>query len=192
MTYNMALANVVPAASAFSVKVNSAARTVNAVAISGTKVLLTLASPVVYGNTLTVSYTKPSINPITSSSGGVASTISSQPVTNNVINIAPVTAITSPADNTGFTALSNITITASASDADGSVTLVEFYNGGTLLGSKSAAPYTITWDNVAAGTYSLTVVATDNFNTKTTSTAVSITVDNGTPLENQPPVITIF
>ena len=60
MTYNMTLANVVPAASAFSVRVNSTARTVSAVAISGTKVLLTLASPIVYGDVVTVSYTKPS------------------------------------------------------------------------------------------------------------------------------------
>ncbi len=64
MTYNMALANVVPAASSFSVKVNSAARTINAVAISGTMVLLTLASPVVYGDVVTVAYTKPSTNPL--------------------------------------------------------------------------------------------------------------------------------
>ena len=64
MTYNMTLANVVPAASAFSVRVNSAARTVNTVAISGTKVLLTLASPIVYGDVVTVSYTKPSANPL--------------------------------------------------------------------------------------------------------------------------------
>ena len=35
MTYNMTLANIVPAASAFSVLVNSAARTVSSVAISG-------------------------------------------------------------------------------------------------------------------------------------------------------------
>ena len=50
MTYNLTLANIVPAASAFSVMVNSSARTVSSVAISGTKVLLTLASPVVYGD----------------------------------------------------------------------------------------------------------------------------------------------
>ena len=61
MTYNLTLANVVPAASAFSVRVNSTARTVNTVAISGTKVQLTLASPVVYGDVVTVSYTKPSV-----------------------------------------------------------------------------------------------------------------------------------
>ena len=41
-------------------KVNSTARTVNAVAVSGTTVTLTLASAVSDGDTVTVSYTKPS------------------------------------------------------------------------------------------------------------------------------------
>ena len=59
MIYNITLANVAPAASAFSVQVNSVARNVNTVTISGTKVLLTLASPIVYGDIVTVSYTKP-------------------------------------------------------------------------------------------------------------------------------------
>ena len=49
-----------PAASAFAVKVNSTARTVNAVAVSGTTVTLTLASAVSDGDTVTVSYTQPS------------------------------------------------------------------------------------------------------------------------------------
>ncbi|HPQ27583.1 MAG TPA: hypothetical protein PLQ82_03830, partial [Desulfobacteraceae bacterium] len=41
MTYSLTLANVLPAASAFTVKVNSVTRTVSSVAISATKVLLT-------------------------------------------------------------------------------------------------------------------------------------------------------
>ena len=55
--------------------------------------------------------------------------------------------------------------------------MVEFYNGSTKLGSKSAAPYSFTWNNVAVGTYSLTVIATDNLNAKTTSSSISISVD---------------
>ncbi len=59
---------------------------------------------------------------------------------------------------------------------DGSITLVEFYNGSTRLGSKSAAPYSFTWNNVGSGTYTLTVIATDDENAKTTSSAISISV----------------
>ena len=82
MTYNMTLANIVPAASAFSVSVNSTARSVNTVAISGTKVQLTLASPVLYGNVVKVTYTKPTNNPLQTTAG--QRSISSQTVTNKV------------------------------------------------------------------------------------------------------------
>ena len=61
MTYNLTLADVVPSASVFSVTVNSVARTVSTVAISGAKVLLTLSSPVTNGDVVTISYTKPAI-----------------------------------------------------------------------------------------------------------------------------------
>src|ERR1035437_221983 len=50
ITYDLSLANIVPAASAFSVNVNFAVRTVKAVVVSGNKVQLTLANPIVYGN----------------------------------------------------------------------------------------------------------------------------------------------
>ncbi len=90
MTYNLALANIVPATSAFTVIVNSVARSVSSVTISGTKVLLTLSSPVVFGNVVTVAYTKPASNPLQTSSGGQAASISAQNVTNNVSPVNPV------------------------------------------------------------------------------------------------------
>ena len=90
MTYNKTLANIVPAASAFTVMVNSVARAVNTVAVSGTKVQLTLATPVVYGDVITVSYTKPTTNPLQIATGEEAASISSKPVTNNVAATIPV------------------------------------------------------------------------------------------------------
>ena len=90
MTYNMNLANIVPAASAFKVLVNSSSRSVSSVAVSGSKVMLTLSSSVVYGNTVTVSYTKPSSNPLQSSIGSQAATLSAQTVTNNINAPTPV------------------------------------------------------------------------------------------------------
>ena len=192
MTYNQTLANVVPAASSFTVIVNSVSRTVNSVIVSGTRVQLTLASRIVSGDIVTVSYVKPSAAPIQTTSGGTAAAISNQPVTNNCIDIAPTAAITSPVINSSFSSPANITITASASDADGSVSLVEFYNGSTKLGSASVAPYSFSWNNVASGNYSLTVIATDNQNTKTTSSAVTISVTNSTHTSNRHPIIRIF
>ena len=97
MTYNLALANKVPATSSFSVMVNSVARAVNSVSISGAKILLSLSSPVVYGNTVTVAYSKPSANPIQTPSGGQAASISAQNVSNrvNAVTTQPV-AVTPP------------------------------------------------------------------------------------------------
>lgn len=93
ITYSLSLTNVFPAASAFLVNVNSVARIVNAITISGTKVLLTLATPVVYGNNVTVSYTKPTTNPLQTPSGGQAVTISAQIVTNKVNAVSVVTPV---------------------------------------------------------------------------------------------------
>ena len=96
MTYNLSLANIVPAASSFTVQVNSTARTVSSVSVSGTKVLLTLSSPVAYGNTVTVAYTKPSTNPLQTSAGGQTATISAQSVTNRVSQPAPPPVVVTP------------------------------------------------------------------------------------------------
>jgi uncharacterized repeat protein (TIGR02059 family) len=175
ITYDMALANLVPAASAFSVHVNSAVRTVNAVAVSGTKVQLILASPIVYGNVVTFSYTKPSSNPLRSTSGGIAASISNQTVDNNCSNIAPtinqppVVEISNPLKGNEYETNSTITLEAIASDPDGSISKVEFYNGAVKLVELTAAPYIYTWKDVAAGNYSITAVAMDNLNASTTS-----------------------
>src|SRR6185437_16309346 len=91
-------------------------------------------------------------------------------------NQPPVVSITAPANNASFTAPASVSITASASDPDGTVSSVQFFNGTTLLGTSTTAPYSFTWSNVAAGTYSITAKATDNSGAVTTSAAVSITV----------------
>ena len=101
-------------------------------------------------------------------------------VTAPVSNQPPTVSLTTPTNNTSYTAPASITITASASDADGSVAKVEFYNGGSKLGEATAAPYNYTWQNVAAGNYTLTAKATDNKNAATTSGSVSVVVNTAT------------
>jgi uncharacterized repeat protein (TIGR02059 family) len=93
MTYNQTLANIVPSASAFTVMVNSVSRTVNSVTVSGTNIQLTLANSVVYGDVITVAYTKPSASPLQTASGVEAATISAQSVTNNVNADIPVSPV---------------------------------------------------------------------------------------------------
>lgn len=55
-----------------------------------------------------------------------------------------------------------IVLSATATDSDGTVAKVEYFNGSTKLGETTAAPHTLTLSNVAAGLYELTAKATDN------------------------------
>ncbi|HTJ53412.1 MAG TPA: Ig-like domain-containing protein, partial [Cyclobacteriaceae bacterium] len=91
-------------------------------------------------------------------------------------NISPTVSISSPTTGATFTAPASITINATASDSDGTISKVEFYNGTTLLGTDTSSPYSYAWTGVTAGSYSLTAKATDNATATTTSTAVSVTV----------------
>ena len=110
-------------------------------------------------------------------------------VPNNVVsNNPPSVAISSPTGGSVYTAPASIAITASASDADGTVTKVEFFANGTKIGEKTTAPYTFSW-SAGAGTYSLTAIATDNKGATKTSAAVSVTVNSA---GNQLPVVNII
>jgi len=91
-------------------------------------------------------------------------------------NLNPYVSITAPANGDAFTTGQEITITASASDIDGTVSLVEFYAGASKIGEKSTLPYTLKWTPQNAGNYDITAVATDNGNAKTTSQPVSVSV----------------
>ncbi len=89
----------------------------------------------------------------------------------------PSVAITAPAANASYTAPAAINITATASDPNGTISKVEFFNGTTKLGEDVSAPYTFSWTNVPVGTYTITAVATDNSGTKATSAAVAVKVN---------------
>ncbi|HEX3787768.1 MAG TPA: cellulose binding domain-containing protein, partial [Pseudonocardiaceae bacterium] len=93
---------------------------------------------------------------------------------------APTAGITSPTANQAFTAPATVTINASAAETGGSISKVEFFAGSTLLGTSTTAPYTFSWANVAAGSYSLTAEAFDAAGHTVTSTAVPITVATST------------
>jgi regulation of enolase protein 1 (concanavalin A-like superfamily)/uncharacterized protein (DUF2141 family) len=109
----------------------------------------------------------------------------SQPVTVNVSstpNQPPTIGLSSPTNGSAFTAPATIAIAASAADPDGTVAKVEFYNGTTLLGTDTTSPYSFSWTNVAAGTYTLKAIAYDNTGASTTSATVTVTVTGATLL----------
>lgn len=96
------------------------------------------------------------------------------------INETPSVSVTSPAENSSFNAPASIIIEANASDPDGSVSKVEFFNGSTLLGDDLSAPYSYTWSNVGAGTYTVTARVTDDQGATAQSSPVTLVVNDPT------------
>jgi hypothetical protein len=87
-------------------------------------------------------------------------------------NVPPVISWVVPANNSTFIQPKTITLTASATDADGTVTNVAFFNGTTLLGNVTTGvgnQYSLTWSNAAVGSYTLSARATDNSGATNTS-----------------------
>jgi hypothetical protein len=96
-----------------------------------------------------------------------------------VDNAAPIVAITSPANGTSFSFLTfSTTIQASASDNMG-VTQVVFYDGATVIGTDTTAPYSFSWSlsGVPKGTHTLTARAHDAAGNVTTSAPISVRVN---------------
>lgn len=97
-------------------------------------------------------------------------------------NLAPSVSITNPAPGSMFNAGADITISATASDADGTVASVEFfYNVTNKIGEVTSPPYTVTWSNAPSGAHTLTAVATDDLGSTGMSDPVNIDV-NRTPI----------
>ncbi|MBE0676789.1 MAG: T9SS type A sorting domain-containing protein [Bacteroidales bacterium] len=119
---------------------------------------------------------------------GAFETVPPAPV---VANQPPVVSISSPSKSTSFTSPATITIDAVASDPDGAIIKVEFFQGNVKIGERITTPYSITWKEVPEGTYSLTAVSTDNSNSKTVSAAVSVTVVKPAPTANKLPIVSI-
>ncbi len=105
----------------------------------------------------------------------------SAPVTITV-DAPPTVTITSPANNTLFVAPATVTVRATAADTDGSVILVEFFDGATPMGTVPTTPgsstYSVTLANLATGTHTLTARAIDNLGATAISSAVTIMVNS--------------
>ncbi|MDB6018850.1 MAG: hypothetical protein JWR19_3339 [Pedosphaera sp.] len=91
-------------------------------------------------------------------------------------NIPPSVTLAVPSPGATFSGPANIQLAASAADADGSITKVEFYAGTNLVGQGTTSPYSLIWSNVAPGSYSLTAKAYDNLNATQTSLPATVTV----------------
>ncbi|WP_262712953.1 Ig-like domain-containing protein, partial [Algoriphagus ratkowskyi] len=101
---------------------------------------------------------------------------------------APKVTITAPGTNSQFVQGDNISITSVATDTDGTIAKVDFYNGTTLLGTDTSAPYSFDWTNLPIGSFSITAKAIDNKGTATVSAPIVINV---TEKANEAPKVTI-
>lgn len=91
-------------------------------------------------------------------------------------NAEPTVTILAPAEGQSFIPGQTIVISAAASDSDGTISKVEFFNGSSKIGEKTSAPYLFSWTNAPAGTLMLTAKATDNGGAVKTAIGVQITV----------------
>ncbi len=121
------------------------------------------------------------ISAVSYDDAGAQSTVSSVTInvaSSNPDNIAPTVDVALSTNSVDVG--SAVTLTANASDADGSVDKVDFYVGGSLVGTAATAPYTLNYTTVRAGDLAVYAVATDNLGASTNSTSVTLAV-NGVP-----------
>ncbi len=98
--------------------------------------------------------------------------------------------LTAPSDKTMLSEGNSVTLTADASTTDEStITKVDFYANGSLIGTSESSPYTFEWDNLAPGTYALKPVATSSSNQVSSSSAKTIYVAKSVYAATQKPVI---
>ena len=77
--------------------------------------------------------------------------------------LRPLVRITSPASGAfAYASGASLTITADATDLDGTITNVQFFAGTNKVGEVSASPWTALWSNIVPGSHILTAVAADN------------------------------
>ena len=94
----------------------------------------------------------------------------------NGVNQPPSVALTSPANGSSFILPTVIGLAANASDPDGFIAKVEFYDGATLIGTVTTAPYTYAWSTATAGSHTITARAHDSTFGITTSAPAIIGV----------------
>jgi alpha-mannosidase len=97
-----------------------------------------------------------------------------------ISDVPPVVSLTGPSNGALFAAQTNVRLEALATDADGAISKVEFFNGATKLGESVAAPYSLSLESLPVGKHQLRAKATDNRGRSVFSSPVRITVANPT------------
>lgn len=93
-----------------------------------------------------------------------------------VNNALPSVAITAPTSGQTIFVGQPITLAATASDSDGTVSKVEFLADGLTIGAVGSPPFTQVWMPSSAGSHAIQARATDNLGAVSTSSPVTVTV----------------
>lgn len=107
---------------------------------------------------------------------GATATSTTATVTVSAANQAPKVTLTFPSNGARYKAPAAVTLKATASDSDGTIAKVEFYNGSTLVATDTTSPYSASFSGIPAGTYSIQAKAYDNKGATATSATAKVTV----------------
>jgi Big-like domain-containing protein/fibronectin type III domain protein len=105
-------------------------------------------------------------------------------------NIPPTVSLTTPVSGDKFHPGSPISMTATASDSDGTIVKVEFYQDANKVGQSTSAPYAATWSNPPSGTFNMTALAYDDAGAAVRSAGASIQImgnSTGSPTPSPTP-----
>jgi uncharacterized protein (DUF1800 family) len=94
--------------------------------------------------------------------------------TNTTGNKSPTVTLAAPAYLTQLPA--SVKLTATATDADGTIAKVEFYSGAVKLSETTAPPHEYTWSNITSGSYAVMAVATDDKGARGNSNSMPVMV----------------
>ncbi|NOJ17923.1 chitinase C-terminal domain-containing protein [Vibrio jasicida] len=103
------------------------------------------------------------------------------------VNEVPTATLTSPSASASITVGDVVNLAADAADTDGSISKVEFFVDGALVGTSTAAPFTASW-TATEGAHEFSTKAYDDKNAVSVASAVTLTVNAGQPGNEAPTV----
>ena len=101
-------------------------------------------------------------------------------------NLEPYVTMVSPAEHFSVYEGKAIQLSANAFDLDGTISLIEFFDGTGKIGDATTRPYNFTWAGGSMGDHFITAKATDNEGAVKTSAAISIRITQAPPCNGGP------
>ncbi|EPB9462160.1 TPA: glycosyl hydrolase family 18 protein [Vibrio alginolyticus] len=102
-------------------------------------------------------------------------------------NEVPTVTLTSPSASASVTAGDVVNLAADAADTDGTVSKVEFFVDGVLVGQATSAPYAASW-TATEGQHEFSTKAYDDAGAVSTASVVTLTVASAQPGNDAPTV----